>query len=155
MSVYVPAVREGNQNFRGEISVQYLQTKVYTHYGEQHYVLSMTLHNTLRQRRYSSYSCHLGLWLFKASLNFAFILKTMRCLCFKFFHITFFSLETEIFCVFIPQKRKQTFKAFWIEISLFPIISAKSSSITLCSLYIHLRTLFPLSLIWIVYLFLN
>lgn len=51
------------------------------------------------------------------------------------FILLFYSGDSEIFCMFVPQKRKQTFLAFWIEVSLFPIMSAKSSSVTLCSLY--------------------
>lgn len=42
MSVYA-TVKEGYQNFRGEIPVKYLQTKVYTPYGEQGYVSSIIL----------------------------------------------------------------------------------------------------------------
>lgn len=85
--------------------------------------------------RYSSNFLHLNLWLFNVSLNFAFILKIMRCQYFKVLSYYFFFLEAEIFCMFIPQKGKQTFLAFWNEVFLFPIISVKSSSVTLCPLY--------------------
>lgn len=85
--------------------------------------------------KYSSNGSLLSLWSFKPSLNFTFILQTMSWQCFKVLSYYILALETDIFCMFVPKQGKQTYLAFWTEVSLFSIISVKSSSIALCPSY--------------------
>lgn len=85
--------------------------------------------------KYSSDGSLLSLWSFKPSLNLTFILQTMSWQCFKVLSYYILALETDIFCMFVPKQGKQTYLAFWIEVSLFSIISVKSSSIALCPSY--------------------